>query len=255
MANQLTDELARLDWLLGEASHRIERAAEKPLDLRIGELEAFIASMSLVRQAFNYGRAVSLLLHEGSGEAVAPLSRAIYEVWVELRYLLNAGSRAENARRLMLNATMEIAAFSIRHRRRFGGKVVRGCIASLRSYKDSFPDVYSIVWSQRRSRRFHWSGLSRSSLEQKVAPGSFAYQTLSWDAHTLLSPIRDVDAKIEGDAISLEFGPAYDHEELVGWHAYNVGGMVFHAWNEFAETFGFESISCGVQSESVPPDC
>jgi hypothetical protein len=235
--------VSSLDLLLSTILERVGQQDSVHLGDE-NELEPFMACGALMRLALGHAQAASLLLQNLHVEAVAPLERAIYEIWVEFRYLVRFGNRRENARRLFINAALDVAEFTLRKRRLFPPHGVRGCLRALRSYKRDYPDIYAAILKQRRgrSRKFHWSGLSRSALEQKVAPGSHVYRCLSWEAHALLSPIRDIQFSPDGGPPRVDLRFAHDQNQHADLIADSVGGMLMTMWDEFAELFGFRTV-------------
>lgn len=244
--SRFESEAARLDGLLWEITKRLDQSLQISLKKK-EEAEPLIVCTSLLRLVLSYAQAVNVLLHEKMWEAVVPLERAIYEMWVEFRYIVRIGDRTENSRRLMVNATMEFSEFAIANRRSFPGGV-QGCIDSLRSYKSDYPEIYKTIRQQRGKRRFHWSGLSRSALVKELAPDDVFYQGLSWEVHAVLSPIRDINiSSEEEDSTRLDFRPLHDMDEQIEMQAFSVGGMVSNFWNEYATVFGLEQIDIGAE--------
>jgi Family of unknown function (DUF5677) len=241
MSRHFQTEAACLDWLLWEITGRLERVREISL-AKDEEVEPLIVCTSLLRLALSHGRAVNLLLHEEFTESVAPLERAIYEIWTDFRYLVRTGNRVENARRLMINSTFEFTDYVLQHRRSFSPEAVRACLRGLRSYKNDYPELYTAVQTQRRVKRFHWSGISRSAIIRQLTPGSIYYRSLSWEAHVVLSPIRDIAFSEEKDSIRVNFQPLQDMGEQNEWQAWTVGAMIYYFWNEYACVFGLEEI-------------
>ena len=234
-------ERERLDWLVGELTSRMGQNLSVSQE-GAEELEPLIVCTSLVRLAFSHARAVSFLLREGLVESIAPLERTIYEIWVEFRYFVREGNKIENARRLMINAGLEFSEYAIKARRTLSAEAVRACLRSLRSYKLDFPEIYEAVRLQRKRRKYHWSGLSRSELVKKVATDITFYKGLSWEVHAVLSPIRDLSMPTEDDDDVINFQPVNDLEEQAELQAWTVGGMLYNLWNEYAYCFGFELV-------------
>jgi hypothetical protein len=234
---------ARLDWLLWEIGLRLE-AIDASLET-YNDLEPLIACTSLLRLAYNHGRAVNVLLHEGLSESVAPLERAIYEIWTDFRHLLDADARPEAARCMMINAAMETGRFAFQQRHSFLPEEVRLCFKALRSYRDDYPSTYEKVWLQRRAGKFHWSGLSRSALMRKVAKDRYNiyYKGLSWDSHAELASIGGIKITPDAEgAYTIDFEPMYDLSKLSELQAYAVGGMLYTFWNEYAYIFKQDSV-------------
>lgn len=244
MKQEFQTEQERLFWLIQEVEKQTEQ-----LNINIqsdDEAELLLVCSTFIRLALAYAKGVHLLIEQQLITAAAPIERSIYEMWVEHRYLLSVGLKTENARKIMINATMELRDFIQKNNDQFSAEQKKDFNKSLISYKTEYPDLYMIIERQRKQRFYHWSGISRSRMEQVVSvPGTAnIYQYLSWEAHAVMSPIRDIhlNTNKEGTVKSLEFKMLADAEEESERIAWTVGGILFYMWNDYAEQFGLNLI-------------
>jgi len=231
-----TSESERLSWLVREID-RLSGSLEATLTAR-HDHHVLLVCTGLVGQASRWGSAISLLLANGLSDAVGPLQRALYELWVEFRYLMREGSPSENSRLLSINATFEAADFARKNRRRLDHASLKGITRTLRSHKAESPDLYARIVAQRRGGRFHWSGVSRTALAREFSPGGEVYRVLSWEAHVALGPIRDVEVSALPESRGrLLYRPLLSIDDGPEHAAFTTGGILYHLWNEFADAF------------------
>jgi len=233
----IAPDVARFEWLVETLTGLAEGGQE--IALRDAEkAEPFLAATALLRLALSYAQAVRTLLRKGEADGTPPLQRAIYELWVEQRYLLQVGSARENAIRLETNALLEILEFARARSNYFPPDSIGGAERSLSDLERRFPEVVSAVRAQRGARRLHWSGVSRSQMERAVMPNPDLYKMLSWEAHAVLSPLRDRTIEIDDKSAHFRFEPRDTPIAEPEPIAYLVGGILFFIWNEWAEYFG-----------------
>jgi hypothetical protein len=208
-----------------------------------------LVATGLVERAVSYSSAVLKLINNDLTNGTAPLQRAIYELWVEHIYLLTVGEPWINAVKAQINATFEALEFAEARQENFPSDDLDKIRRNIASWSEEYPDIVKEVCAQRQKRRFHWSGVSRSQLERRVMPAPDIYQMLSWEAHAVLSSIRDVEFTRKGSAYTLRFEPqntiTVDPETV----SYIVGGILFHMWNRHAEFFGLPIIELPAENQ------
>jgi hypothetical protein len=198
---------------------------------------------ALIAQASSWGSAINLLIQNDQSDAVGPLQRALHELWVEFRYLMRDGEASRNAQLLAINATFEVTDFARKYRRQFDHASLKRIVRTLRSYKRESPTLYERIVSQRRARRFHWSGLSRTKLAGKFSPDAVVYKGLSWEAHAVLGAVRDIEIS-EGDGFGrFQYRPMMGAEDSAEQEALMAGRILYNLWNEFASAFSLPIVS------------
>jgi len=150
-----------------------------------------------------------------------------------------------------VSAAIELFDFAWARRSRFSVADVRDGLLALRSYRADYPIAYTRVLAQRRGkhgkRSPHWSGKSRTAIEQELAPRSHVYKALSWETHGILVPLQNIRFDSTDVGTNLRFGSPFEtssnQDEEAEWRAYTVGGMIYHLWNEIAEHFDLEVVA------------
>jgi hypothetical protein len=237
MPTEPSPDRRRFEWLLSEVKRRAD-----DLHLKIAEaakLEVFMASTALLRLALTYAESVQVLMRSEELDGTGPLQRAIYELWLDHSYLHRHGDPAENSIRLQVNSHLEILAFA---RERLPPNAVELATNVLNKFEHEHPAIVEEVRRQRANRRYHWSGLSWSAIDRELHGSADLYRTLSWEAHAVMAPIRDVDVSGDPANARFAFGPK-NVVNLQEKHIANfVGGVVFFMWNEWAKYFGISLI-------------
>jgi hypothetical protein len=77
------------------------------------------------------------------------------------------------------------------------------------------------------------------------AQSAVVYKILSWDAHAVVGPIRDVSVGVRGDRVTSRFGRREDESDIER-HAWMSGGVLFYIYNDFARMWGLPAV--------VPPN-
>ena len=235
-------EQHRFDWLvehLTELSSGL-KASQKSVD----NLEALVVATSFVRLGLSYAKGINTLLRLEQAEATPPLHRALYELWVELSFLLRAGEVEENAAKFSINATLELEDFIEERKRYFTEEAIVGIRRTIASHEMSHPEVVALIREQRQRRRYHWSGMSRSRMERQVAGyDTQIYKVMSWEAHVVLSPIRDLEILVKDESsATLSFRPQDTPMVNPEFVAHLAGGTLFFMWNEYAKHFDFPQV-------------
>jgi hypothetical protein len=114
--------------------------------------------------------------------------------------------------------------------------------AGLAKFEASHPDVVDEVRQQRKKKRHHWSGQSRTSIVGRTDAARSVYKMLSWEAHPDIGPIRDVSTDDRDGVSYLDLTVSADVDALVERAASSTSECLLRAWNAFADSFGQEAI-------------
>ena len=231
-------EQYRFAWLV---QHITEISSSlKGSQKSVEELESLVVVTSFIRLGLSYAKAIDTLLQEDQAEATPPLHRSLYELWVELRFLLRSGNPEQNAAKFSINTILELEDFIEQRKSDFDDDSIAGIQRTISSYEASHPEIMDAIREQRRRRRFHWSGMSRSRMEREVAGHDTPlYKVMSWESHVVLSPIRDLEIVMkEGNSATLKFEPRNTPMVDAEFIAYSAGEILFFMWNEYAKHFG-----------------
>lgn len=212
----------------------------------LDDFESFVAISAVVRQGLQFGKAVEILLINLLPDTCGPLVRALDEVLTDVQYALHHGSRIENVRKMRIAATLELD-----YHRRSRNLDETEPSPTVELMRAQYPDLVAQVQAKRRKNQSHWSGLSRTKLVEAVAgdAGKNTYRILSWEAHSVMPPIRDVS--LGDDHSTIEFSHAthpYDHVEQV---AYSAGVRLYSLWNEWAAAFRIPELKIREETTSV----
>lgn len=207
-ANYLS-EADRLDWLVQILT---ERAGSGLQLLSVANLDVLSATTTMVRIGLSYARGVNSLLRVTQVDATPPLQRSLYELWVEFRFLLRHGDAVKNANKFSFCAMLELVDFAKGRENLFDSSALESMTKGITSFEARNPEVVQVVREQRKKRQHHWSGMSRSHMERKVGvSGISVYKMLSWEAHAVLIPIRDISVVRNASEIIIDFQPQNTH--------------------------------------------
>jgi hypothetical protein len=225
---------------------KIRGFVSKSLTPRIEPQEkayTLLAATSFIRLMTSYAEGINILLKSEEIEAIAPVRRAIYELWLDLRYLLRSQCPEEFAKKIQINTLFELQAWLDTRDKHELASVIESTKHAIKMFSDEFPGLVKEVEQQRATHRFHWSGLSRTAIERKIDPESTLYKVLSWEAHAIMTVPRDHSISQTNDGTTtLSFGPKITLEREPESIAYSVGEMIYFAWNEFTEYFDLPEI-------------
>jgi len=232
-------EIQRLDWLIKQIEGRVKGADDPQVPPEF--LVVFTVTGAWLNRALTEAKAILLLTTQGLAEAVGPLQRALWELWIDWRYLLNRGDRPLNAAKATLSAMLEgLDVFEA-----YLGTCHPTTLARLKQDVEEFeaghPRASAEVRAQREKRKYHWSGLSRSGMERSLAGSAVVYKLLSWEAHGVVSPVRDVSFELNDEVAHSRFGQEI-LESDVNRAAWITGGVLFYAYNDFALLWGLPAV-------------
>ena len=201
---------------------------------------SFLVSASLIRNSFSYAKAVMTLIKTGGAEATAPLYRSIYEILLEIKNLLEHGNSEENSAKFVINSALDVEEFIGNSRFKFE-EIFSWVKEVIKFNQDNYPDIYSQIEKQRKKKNFNWSNESRSKVERKVFDQkSSLYKVMSWEAHSLLTPVNPNNLKLikDGEFCLLKFG-SYDPTLTdAGFIAFLVTGILIQTIETFQASFG-----------------
>jgi hypothetical protein len=229
-------EIARLDRLLADVKRRWS-SSMKPTRLSEADFDVFRVCTSWLRQTASYAEAVRLMAGGDVADAAPPTLRAMLELWAEFLYLLDEGTRSENATKIEITGILEMSAFARQHPE-VDGEQMEGVARQLTRLRSSYPSLVSICEQQRKQHRFHWSGLSRSVLIERAWKSRDIYGLMSWDAHPLITSLRDLDVDTSTNTLTFQPKAFLDADAI----CYQAGGYLFFMFNRHAKEFGFEPL-------------
>lgn len=200
------------------------------------QIALFIVTTSWLETATRYGDAIRVILAENQQGGVGPLERALFEMWINWKYLLDHTlSRERSAEKVLLIAKLE-ALELVKGEPDVRKSTVESCQSELDTLVGLYPEAHAEVLSQRKQRRWTWSGISYSAMERKIAPGSVLYKLFSWDSHATIGTSRDVRIKTEGGKATFSFGRKSDdpmaNPARVARSATEVLYHMFEGWRE-----------------------
>jgi len=224
--------IAILDRVIQEINKSLEEVLS---DISKDELRK-TSLLSLIGLSSEIGSGILSLLKIGNCESAVMLERNLYELWCEIRLLLD--SSENDAAKLLYNSLEEVKSFYKNSDSELKGKL-RHVTEEL---KTKFPNEETQIIKQREHGKFHWSGLSISSVIRKVAADSDTtiYKLLSWESHASMICLRDRLYMEEEKLVIGSRMPSYMEKEMI---ANRTGAYLYFIWNEFAEIFGFNEIN------------
>jgi len=152
--------------------------------------------------------ALRVLLTDDQHAAVGPLERALWEMWINGKYLLMSPDTERAAAKVWLAAKIDALEF-LRTQTDVREQTIHVLQTGIDSLARVFPESYTDLLSQRKQRKggsWHWSGVSFSAIERKIAPDPVLYKLLSWDSHATIGTLRDVRISIAGEKATISFG-------------------------------------------------
>jgi hypothetical protein len=180
----------------------VKRISEKPETHRV--------LSCLVSNAVTYSKAVRELVKLGGAEAVAPLYRAVYEILLDVKQIVEDGDPEKNSLKFLINSAFEIKdSHKDLNTEKFYFEHLEKAEDLLKRVQEKHPQIYSQIESQRNKRIFNWSGKSRRQVEKDLFGRTTSlspYKMMSWEAHSVTSPLLNYKFIGEGDMTRFEFG-------------------------------------------------
>jgi hypothetical protein len=232
-------EAQRLDWLIHEVEGLVMQAEVCCHDA--GCAEVFQVTGSWLQTCLTRAKGIGVLVRKKLYAAVGPLHRSLWELWIDWRYLLRVGDRQLNCSKVLLTARLEAIEVADAHRDCFDPSYLAKLHDEIHEFELQHPVAAAEVKGQRRKRHYHWSGKSLSSMERALAPEGQVYGILSWEAHGVVSPLRDVSVLLKDEDTIVRFGQGENaiRPEFVLWSS---GGVLHYIYNDFAEMWGLPAI-------------
>jgi len=232
-------ETQRLDWLIQHIEEQV-RGCDGP-QVAPDLIEVFVVTSAWLNAALTQAKAILLLITKGLPEAVGPAQRALYELWIDWRFLLRHGDRAFNAAKVRMNAMLEaLDSFEKRPDTLEPSELAESKLR-LQEFEARYPHASVEVRAQRGKRKYHWSGMSRSEMERTLGGSVFVYQFLSWHAHGVMGTIRDLSFEVNDGVAHFRFG-RQESESGVNRCAWMNGGVLYYIYNDFAHLWGLPPV-------------
>ncbi|HMD86176.1 MAG TPA: DUF5677 domain-containing protein [Terriglobia bacterium] len=232
-------EIHRLDWLIQQIEEEVRGSNEPKVAPDL--MEVFVVTSTWLNAALTQAKAILMLITRGLPQAIGPAQRALYELWIEWRFLLRHGDRAFNAAKVRMNAMLEALDPFEKQPDTLDPSELAEAKLRLQELEAQYPRVSVEVRAQRGKRKFHWSGMSRSEMERTLGGSVFAYQFLSWDAHGVMGTIRDVSIEVKDGVAHFQFG-RQESESGVNRCAWMNGGVLYYMYNDFAHLWGLPPV-------------
>jgi hypothetical protein len=239
LAPVFDSEIQRLDWLIRQVEKCVKGRDEPQVAPEL--VEVFVVTSTWLNTALAESKAILLLVMQGLAEAVGPLQRALWELWIEWRYCLRHGDRSLNAAKVILNAMLEALEPFEGQAGVFEASVLARLKGSAQEFEAQHARAAVELRAQRQKRRYHWSGLSRSEMERTLGGNPLIYRMLSWDAHAVVSVIRDASFELTDTVARFHFGREASQSDA-NWLAFANGGVLFYIYNDFAQLWGLPPV-------------
>jgi hypothetical protein len=155
-----------------------------------------LALLALYQSGIDQAKAVAHCVAQGLGVASRTCLRALVELTIDVRLMLDHGDCFENAVRFLTAANLELLR-TVQEKKIDWPRSVESLEENLSDYSKSYPKAVHELRNEFNRRGFikHWSGLSYrkrlSAIRGAAFPElHFTYSVLSWDAHSKLAAFR-----------------------------------------------------------------
>ncbi|MDE3180553.1 MAG: hypothetical protein KGM47_12940 [Acidobacteriota bacterium] len=211
------------------------------LELHAEEVDVFHVAAAWLARCETLAKGCLLLVREELYAPAGVLYRALWELWIEWRFMLRIGDRRVNAAKVLLSAQIEALEVVEGHRDRLGADNLDKLRQDVADFEAVHREASRAVREQRERRHFSWSGLSYSAMEKALGQGPGVYGLTSWEAHGTVTTIRDVRVEARDRSARLEFGQTEDAlaPEFI---LFSAGGVLFYVYNDFAEMWGLQPV-------------
>jgi ATPase related to the helicase subunit of the Holliday junction resolvase len=154
-----------------------------------------IVVKSLMRGMIMQGRAFAAVCAAGLAWAAGSNLRSMFEVHLDIRFLLGGSDPERLARRIVLYAMKDMAEYEPS-----GNSALLAAIDGFRRLDPTATQEFEDAWKKNKG---HWSGRSRTTLMETLEPTSTDlqrfYKGYSWGSHMVLEPVLDYDWSEGGD--------------------------------------------------------
>ena len=198
-------------------------------------------SAALVRGTHQHCHSVLALAEANSWAGMATVERAAWEMWNELDYLLRSDDPPYTAVKVQANAVFDVIDLLQKTPNAPSGMLQRN-----EEFRDRLEAEHSNavaeVRKQRKDRKWHWSGISRTAVVGPDDASRQVYKLLSWESHPDIASLRYIDVVFEGDHALVRFGDegngvASDRSSR------SATELLLRSWNLFAQFWGLEPIT------------
>lgn len=222
----------RLATVIAAVEERLARVRVSPMsDNLIPLLEVTAA---VVRGCLDAARGVLALAKAPEWGGIVAAERSAWEMWNELKFLLRAEDPPNEAVKVQVNALIDVIGLLETVTTAPEGMLDRNR-DGLAQFERKYPALVEKVCKQRKDRKMHWSGRSRTAVVGPDAASKAVYKMLSWDTHPDIVSIRDIAATIRDGVGTLDFGESRDVPELVERPCSSASESLLRSWNLFAE--------------------
>jgi hypothetical protein len=156
------------------------------------------ALIALYQSGIDQAKAVAHCVAQGLGVASRTCLRALVELTIDVRLMLDHGDCFENAVRFLTVANLEFLR-TVQEKKIGGPRSIESLQENLSDYSKLYPKAVHELRDEFNRRGFirHWSGLSYrkrlSAFHGAAFPElHFTYSVLSWDAHSKLAAFRSL---------------------------------------------------------------
>lgn len=230
----------RLSWLLTAVDLRASGATVPMMCAE--DIDVFHVTAAWLTRCAALAKGCLFLVREELYAPAGVVYRALWELWIEWRFMLRIGDRRVNAAKVLLSAQIETLEVVEAHPDRLGADHLYKLRRDVADFEAVHREASCAVREQRERRHFSWSGLSYSAMEEALGQGPGVYGIASWEAHGTVTTIRDVRVDARDRSARLEFGQTEDSlaPEFI---LYSAGGVLFYVYSDFAEIWGLQPIT------------
>lgn len=223
----------RLSIVVAGVTERLTRVRVSPMtDNLIPLLEV---SGALVRGCLEAACGVLALARTPEWGGIVAVERTAWEMWNELEFVLRAEDPPGEAVKVQVNALLDVIGLLETTTITAPAGMLDRNKEGLARFERAYPELVESVRQQRKNRRMHWSGHSRTAVVGPDPASKAVYKMLSWDTHPDVISIRDISASIENGVATLDFGAERDVPQLVERPCGAASESLLRSWNLFAE--------------------
>lgn len=237
LSNGVQDLARALEYIRPRAQGRFELPDE--------EAEAAAAALSLLRTMVVHAEANLHLASTPFAEAASANLRAMFEAWIQLRYLLTRPDRREAALRYKIFGLFEFRDYLVTTEADPEDLAVLQ--EEIRTVQRAELGVVEHVERLRSGKlggsKYYWTGMGPTALVKEVGKHLGDddqlvrfYKYASWDAHHVLTTVLDVSQRSNGGTPHIQFGPRQPPPEAAAFSCGVAARMLGDAWTLTIET-------------------
>lgn len=228
-----------MEDLLNDLAHKLTEYVddcntefERDMSVNVDSEKEWLLAQSLLC-FFDSGseqtKAVALCVSKGFATAARTCLRALLEIYLDARLMLDYGDPYENAARFLTHSAFELKKALITSNSVISFDPIQ---ERLDLYKRLFPIAFSEIERKVSSNKpiRHWSGLSYRDRLSNIRGATFegldsAYGILSWDTHSRMA-VHNSDFQLRGDRLLVK---SLDKDNLKTFDIItNCAGPIFH---------------------------